>query len=61
MDGLRFDLHLDLSRTWEELLGELSHSKLKFGSTLVNQIVNRDLGKWTAEMRDYIQLEILEI
>jgi hypothetical protein len=51
MNELNFDWEPDPSASWEDMFEELSQYKQKFGSTLVNKRINRELGDWTAEIR----------
>ncbi|KAG7358130.1 type III restriction enzyme [Nitzschia inconspicua] len=51
LNDLNFDWTLDRSATWEDMYEQLSQYYGRFGSTLINTKINRELGMWTNELR----------
>ncbi|KAG7358175.1 helicase domain protein [Nitzschia inconspicua] len=51
LNDLDFDWTLDPVATWEDMYEQLSQYYDRFGSTLINTNINKDLGTWTSELR----------
>ncbi|KAG7358101.1 helicase domain protein [Nitzschia inconspicua] len=51
LNDLNFDWTLDPVATWEEMYEQLCQYYKRFGSTLINTNINKDLGMWTSELR----------
>ncbi|KAG7339455.1 helicase domain protein [Nitzschia inconspicua] len=51
MNEVNFDWTLDPVSTWEDMYEQLSEYYIRFGSTLINTYINRELGMWTSELR----------
>ncbi|KAG7341272.1 type III restriction enzyme [Nitzschia inconspicua] len=51
LNDLNFDWRPNPVATWEDMYEQLSQYYDRFGSTLINTNINRDLGIWTSELR----------
>ncbi|KAG7341299.1 helicase domain protein [Nitzschia inconspicua] len=51
LNDLNFDWTLHPVTTWEDLYEQLSQYHDRFGSTLINTKIDKDLGMWTGELR----------
>ncbi|KAG7341267.1 helicase domain protein [Nitzschia inconspicua] len=51
LNDLNFDWTLDPVATWEEMYEQLLEYYERFGSTLINTNINKELGMWTNELR----------
>ncbi|KAG7341217.1 helicase domain protein [Nitzschia inconspicua] len=51
LNDLNFDWTLDPQATWGDIYQQLSQYYKRFGSTLINTNINKELGMWTSELR----------
>ncbi|KAG7338273.1 helicase domain protein [Nitzschia inconspicua] len=51
LNDLNFDWTPDPAARWEDVYEQLSQYHDRFGSTLINTYINKDLGMWISELR----------